>query len=578
MYNNNFGTYQNPYQNKFMANQFVGKPMDQHVSLPQVRNKFRDVEDQKLNLVNETLNFVNNRSKRAMNGRGPFTNYPMYNPDIVNFLNNYPHSLMHYRPMRYFFQRPVQLDENTHFPHQKQSILHNRAEYETAKEISKNMPKRLAKPLKFSDLINQAEELELPMAKVISAGEVNQKIEELNKAKEELFKLDPKRRKEIRLRNRKHWQFIHKLSNITNFWRILQQFKVGSKKYQIDKTLLDRAQRADIGDLAKYFSRYIEGLETVVRENFGAYLVFNSNNEQKNEDSVWITKRFIQKLFHDLATATTDRNDIDPHVRAIIKNYIREGAFLPPNFISTQSFNRLQYGLDWGLRKLNHERQAMIVCFLVLVKTILLHILNSPQLYFPNIEKTKLGGSKVKTEYEHDEKNVKEHEEEKKKKEEARKKFFGDQKTKEDKMLEKLGRKDVMTIVLNNFEVIRGIVNYILKDAFKLAPNIYREVIKEKFMYRHFVYNGQHGDMKMKLAEDDNEFSKLAPINDQAKIFIENNQRWINFYKMNAVGFSMNLVELCQSNDPFKENNQERDKKEKNLAEKRRNDELYGDS
>lgn len=552
--NSQFGTYQNPYQNKFYANQFVGRPIDVHNSLPMINNKFRDIEDQKLNLVNETLNFVQKKAKRSMNSRGPFNNYPLYNPDITNFLNNYPHSLMHYRPIRYFYQRPVQLDENINFPHQKQSIVQNRVEYQNAKEISKNMSKKWAKPLKYSDLINQAEELELPMAKVITSEEVNTKIDELNKAKEELFKMDPQRRRELRLKNRKNWKFIYKLSNIMNFWNIMREFKIGSKRYKIEKTLLDRACRADIGDLAKYFGNAIRGLETVVRENFGAYLVFNSNNEQKNDDSVWVTKRFIQKMFHDLATATTDSSDIDSNIRSIVLNYIGEGKFLPPNFIPTQNFNRLQFGLNWGTKNMNNDRQSMIVCFLVLYKTVLLHILNSPELYFPNLEKTKLGGSKIKTEYEHDDVRVKEQEDlNKKKQEEMKEKYFGENKTKEDKMLEKIGRKDVMTIVLANFEIIRGIVNYIIKDAFKLSPPIFRESLKEKYMFKQVVYSADKDlGNKFKFVEDNNEYSRLTPANEQARLFIENNQRWINFYRMNAMGFCMNLVELCLSGDSKK--------------------------
>lgn len=574
-FNNNFGTYQNPYQNKFFSNQFVGKPLDQHISLPMIRNKYRDVEDEKLNLVNETLNFVQNKSKRALKGRSPFTNFPLYNPDIVNFLNNYPHSLMHYRPIRYFFQRPVQLDEHMCFPHQKQEILKNRAEYETAKEVKKNMPKRWGKELKWRDMVNQAEELELPMAKVITANEVNNKIEELNRIKNELFKLDPQRRKELRQKNKKHWKLIYKLGNIVNFWKILREFKRGSMKYKNEKTLLERATKADMLDLTKYFSKTIDGLETVIRENFGAYLVYNSNNEQKNEDSIWVTKRFIQKLFHDLATATTDKNDIDPSIRQILLNYIDEGKFASPNYFTTQTFNRLQWGLDWSLLKMTHEKQAMILCYIVLYKVILLTILNNPKVYFPNIEKTKLGGTKIKTEYEHDEVKLKQIEEEKKKKEEEKKtKYFGENKLKEDKMLEQLGKKDVLAIVLANFEVIKGIVNYIVKDAFKLSPSIFKEAVKEKFMYKHFVVDAKEETRKTKIIEDANELDRLIKPNDQAKLFIEANQRWINFYKMNAIGFCMNLVELLYGGEMSKRNladKESRDKKDNEMIERRNN-------
>lgn len=577
---NKFGMYQNPYQSKYFGNQFQGKPLDVHLSLPQIRNKYRDVEDEKLKLVNNTLNFVQKRSKRALNSSGPFTNYPMYNPDISNFLNNYPHSLMHYRPIRYFFQRPVQLDEHTHFPHQKSSIIDNRAQYNTAIEINRNLAKKYAKPLKYKDLINNAQELELPMAKVISAGEVNNKIEELNKVKDELFRLDPQRRKEIRIRNKKHWSLIYKLGHVVNFWNILNEFKVGRRRYRTSTHLLDRAAAADMLDLIKYFGRIVGGLRDIVQENFGAYLVYNSNNEQKNEDSVWVTKRFIQKLFHDLATATTDIGDIDPSIRNIILSYILNGKMIPPNWLSTQEFNRTLWGLDWCLKSMTHERQAMIVNLMVLYKAIILNILNKPELYFKNLESTKYGGTKIKTEYEHDDEKLKEREDQQKEKiAKAQSKFFG--KSKDEKELDKLGRKDVMTIVLTNFSIIKAIMSDIVKDAFKNAPNIARETIKDKFMYKFKVYNSSHvtfdNDRKLKQGGDENEFAKLVNANEQASIFIKNNQRWISFYKMNAIGFCMNLVELVLQGeqDRIKKDIQaDRDKKVEDMRNRRNDDEM----
>ena len=117
-------------------------------------------------------------------------------------------------------------------------------------------------------------------------------------------------------------------------------------------------------------------------------------------------------------------------------------------------------------------------------------------------------------------------------------------KTKEEKELEEMGRRDVRKIVMANLELVKQVINVILKDAFKQAPTKYKETLKEKFMYKYFVHNANNQSTHS-INQDENEFfQENVVLNDQAKIFIANNQRWINFYKMNAIGFCMNLVEL----------------------------------
>lgn len=568
-----YGQFQNPAQNKLISNQFVGKPLDQHLKLPIIRNKFRDVEDEKQRLVNETLNFVGNKSKRALASRGPFTNYPLYNPDIVNFLNNYPQSLMHYRPIRYFFQRPVQLDERYHFPHQKEAIIQNRAEYHAAKDLRERIKPKYAKPLKYRDLVNEAEELELPMAKVITAGEVNKKIEELNKVKEDLFKLDPKRKKEIRQKNKRQWALLYKLNNILKFWKILDDWKKGSKKYKIEKTLLDRAQKADMITLFKYMGDILKGLEDYIIENFGDYFSFNSNNQRKNEDNIFKVKHFIHKIFHDLSISVSDKSDLDSNIRGTLLNYITEGSFVNPNFLTTMDFNRLEFGLDWKLINLTHERKAMILGNLMLYKVLMYEILRNPNLYFRNLEKTKIGGTRVKHQYEFMEPR---------KPQERRNDTI--EKSKEELELEDIGKKDINKILENNFQIVNHILNYILRDAFKLSPPIQREKLKESFMFKYFVHEANNissdNMINVKLAGDDHEIARKLPVHEQAKVFIRDNQRWCNMYRMNAYAFCVSLVDLCLASEMQNQHAQSeisRERRVQELREKRRNDELYGE-
>ena len=82
---------------------------------PQLNPSLAYMRDQQME---RAYGFVNNRLTKSIN-TNPFQNYPLYPRDIPNFYNNYPQSLFYYRPIRYFYQRPVQLDADNCFPHQK---------------------------------------------------------------------------------------------------------------------------------------------------------------------------------------------------------------------------------------------------------------------------------------------------------------------------------------------------------------------------------------------------------------------------------------------------------------------------
>ena len=303
-----------------------------------------------------------------------------------------------------------------------------------------------------------------------------------------------------------------------------------------------------------------------------------SNNEQKNEDSTFVVKRFIHKIFQDIGTSTADVDDIDPNLRGVLLNYILNDRYLPPWYLSTQEFNRLEWGLDWSLKKMTHERQAMIVGLMVLYKCLLLNIMMKPELYFKNYEKAKFGGTKIKTQYEHDEEGLNERQHKLQEEKEKNKKLF--EKSKEEKELEKLGRRDVGNIVLNNFALIRVILHHILTDVFKFGPSIHRELLKEDYMYKFFVHKGGN-DVKLALAADENEFASNITKHDQARLFIEANQRWINYMKMNAQAFALNLAVKCLTGESY------RLKKEAELNNKsqeiqnrarKRNEDLYGEN
>ena len=138
---------------------------------PQLNPSLSYMRDQQMQ---RAYNFVNDRLSRSVN-TNPFQNYPLYNQDMANFYNNYPQSLFYYRPIRYFYQRPVQLDADNCFPHQKKIINQLKERDNRIRGMLDKKPIKYGIPKKMDDVIKSAEVVHYPKASLVSTVDLKKK-------------------------------------------------------------------------------------------------------------------------------------------------------------------------------------------------------------------------------------------------------------------------------------------------------------------------------------------------------------------------------------------------------------------
>jgi hypothetical protein len=457
-----------------------------------INNRVKEINYEKEKTIAETLGFIQGRVSRSMQNYNPYNNYQLYPNDIGRFYFNYPYTVPFYRPIKYFYQRPVQLNENTAFIEQReqlhQTIKHNKKVYDSNSKAVK-----WGKPMKLEEVIKQAEEIHHPIAKYISPLEFRKKQKELEQLRYEYESVDPERKKKIRNNNQKVWNTVKKLRYITSFFNILRQFTKSSINLRSYSDVLSQSSKANMNELSFFMLSNIKSVEDYATENFKQIFVYDVNMLSKTEDSVFKIKSFFHQLFYDLTTGISTKEDIPKNIQNIILNYISDRKYLPDNFLTTFEFNRLEFDLDLKLNKMSTDRQAMMICFILLYRVLILEIFKNYSKYFKWLENSN------------------------------------------------------NEIIQYNVSFIIIVFHHILKDAFAINPKIYREHFKDSHLFKRFVIDGSTFDsinlIESKLKNDEIEFSNFLPQLPKAKEFVKDNYRWINMYKMNAYSFCINFIE-----------------------------------
>jgi hypothetical protein len=486
------------------------QPIQDRHFLPIINSKFRDIEQEKEKIVQNTLQFIHDRTKRSLKFQSPFANYPLYPQDQRHFLNNYPQSLNHYRPIRYFYQRPVQMDEKHCFPHQKEFLREQRLKNNVAEAIN-STAKKYAKPLKFEDLIREGDEVNYPLAKIISGDEVRAKQNELRLMNE---KLDPERPKKIRERNKKFWNVLRKLRYMQKFWKVCKEYTQAAVSLKKNKQILEQGMKADMFELINFVFNVIRSIEEYAIENFTEKLILDPQQPNKTEDSVFKIKYFVHKTFHDLTTNISTKEDIPDKIKKIMINYVTNNRILPEGFLTTFEFNRLEFDLQLRIFNMTADKQAMMVCFILLYRILVLEIFTNYSVYFRKLNRVRIKKEKSPQ---------------------------PNPKSKEQQEAE------IKENIKHNFNLIIGITHYILKDAFLNTPKIYREHFKDIHVFKKLVVNAegtQKEFLETKLKADLIEFSELIPQDPKVEDFVRSNLRWVNMYKMSAFAFSIQFAEL----------------------------------
>ena len=340
---NPYSQYNSLTQSNINNNQYpYGKavtPLRLPQITPQLNPSLAYMRDQQME---RAYGFVNDRLSRSIN-TNPFQNYPLYPQDISNFYNNYPQSLFYYRPIRYFYQRPVQLDADNCFPHQKKIINQLKERDNRIRGMLDKKPVKYGIPKKMDDVIKSAEVVHYPKASLVSTVDLKKKEKEYAELKKKLEKLGPEGLRKRRKRNRELKNIMRRVVLFNDFVIMEKDFAKAATNLRRDHFTYIQAAKANINEIKNFMLRLLHNIENFCVQFFAEKITIITDNEKIHEDSVFVVKSFIHQLYNDLSSAFVNSDDLPKSIRAIFKEFIREKAQLSPGFLSTFEFNRLEF-------------------------------------------------------------------------------------------------------------------------------------------------------------------------------------------------------------------------------------------
>ena len=563
MYNYNLPYYQsNPY----------GKAVTP-LRLPQITQQLNPslayMRDQQME---KAYGFVNNRLARSINETHPFQNYPLYTKDMANFCYNYPQSLFYYRPIRYFYQRPVQLDANNCFPQQKKIIDQLKERDNKIRGMLDKKPVKYGIPKRMDDVIKSGEVVHYPKASLISTVDLKKKEKEYEDLKKKLDKLGPEGMRKKRARNRQLKNVMRRIVMFNDFLLNERAFGKAATRLRRDHFTHIQAAKANLNEIKNFMLRLLTNIENFCVQFFGEKITIISEKEKIVEDSVFVVKSFIHQLYNDLTSAFINSDDLPKSIRAIFKEFIREKAQFAPGFLSTFEFNRLEFDVRCRLNNVNKQRRALIIGFVVLYRTLIVEIFKNYLTYFPKIREmgnpigevlnkkvTKSKGANING---ISRKNMvnnlhpdlqKEIDNLNKKKE--------NQNEKDVNLINKFNGPDADTQILYykkrkmeirnnlvfNFNFIIQVLDHILRRAFKNIPPVYNDYFKNKHLFNLMVFSAQLDRKRQLVTSSDNDdaiefMAGIYTPSEDCDVFLKDNQRWMHMYELSTIEFCGDLA------------------------------------
>jgi len=529
---------------------------------PQLNPNLAYMRDQQME---RAYGFINDRLSRSIN-TNPFQNYPLYSQDMANFYNNYPQSLFYYRPIRYFYQRPVQLDADNCFPHQKKIINQLKERDNRIRNMLDKKPVKYGIPKKMDDVIKSAEVVHYPKASLVSTVDLKKKEKEYAELKKKLEKLGPEGMRKRRKRNRELKNIMRKIVLFNDF--ILNERAFGKAATNLRKEHFTHIQaaKANINEIKNFMLRLLHNIENFCVQFFAEKITIVTDNEKVLEDSVFVVKSFIHQLYNDLSSAFVNSDDLPKSIRAIFKEFIREKAQLSPGFLSTFEFNRLEFDVRCRLNNMNKPRRALVIGFLVFYRTLICEIFKNYLTYFPKIREM---GNPIKDVLNkkirkinpnivngYSRRNIGSLHPELQNEVEK----LNNKKTQNDKDIDvinkfngpdadtqilyyKKRKMEIRNNLLFNFNFIIQVLDHILRRAFKANPPVYNDFFKNKHLYNLMVFSPEMNRKRQLVTslenDDDIEFMNgIYTPSEDADVFLRDNQRWMHMYELST-------IELC---------------------------------
>jgi len=547
-----YGPYLQGLQNRRSA-PLRGMPVDQDMYLPVINgNRVQDIERENKKNVQRSLNVLHDKSVRAIRQNNPWDNVPLYNPDVSNFLQNYPANLPYYRPIRYFYQKPVQVQPKFAYPHNVGLPREGETRDGVIKELNKVITKKYAKPIRMDEIIKMGNELHFPTSTIISKENLQKQLKENEDILLKAHQLKSRRLKE---KTTEYWKRLRKWIILINFWHILRRFVQNKLLFKSQAETLDKTVRYHALELLNYL---VSSMKGQVEHNVKIYLVEKikyDGPKDKVEDSYFRTKTFIHNLMNCVVSGFSKKDEIPGKIKRIFLDMVSEKVTATPDFLSTFEFNRLEFDCKIRLKNMTIDRKALMVGFIFLYRIFITEVMSDILKYFPD---TVNQAKKEKEDYL------------KISKAQLDKNYFAKIGLKENKKLSEIVNnaetyeEEIAKLEDNiryNCDIITQILAYLVQDTFSGEPKLYKEYFKEKHLYFDLVQESEERDLWRKargtgksnqgiyyegLINDDMvEFYSID--NEEALKFIKENYKWVQLTKHTIFGFCVNLVDNISS-------------------------------
>ena len=542
------------------------------LSLPYIYPQMNpQIQQEHNNQIEKTLGYVQNRLIRSISANNPFVNYPLYPNDVGNFCYNYPNSLFYYRPIRYFFQRPVQLDEDNCFPHQKKVLDQLVSRDNKIRSMLENKTVKYGIPKKIEDVLKNGEIVHYPTSTVVSAADLKKKQEEYNKLVEKIEKLGPEGQRRIRKRNNEIRNIMKKIVFFNDFCLDLRSFSIASKNLKKNNFTYVQATKANINEIKNFILRILSNLESFCVKFLGEKINLSSRDAKVRENSVFVVKSFVHQLFNDLSSAFVQKNDIPEGIKTLFKTYIKEKSTLSPGFLTTFEFNRLEFDINCRLNNMTLERQALIIGFLILYRVLLIDVFKNYLNYFPKIREmgnpvSELLDQQIKGKSPSRRKSKLILNNGRTPKKISNMGTLSSNKNDDQlNIIEGMTGKNADTKLLYykkkkinirnnlqyNFNFLIQVLHNIFRKSFENSPQKYKDYYKKSKLYGLMVYSTEENFNKVYDGKNDDIeiMNGIYDVDGEAIDFLKENARWTHMYQLNTLQFCTDFAKLIMEGD-----------------------------
>jgi hypothetical protein len=488
----------------------------------------------------------------------------MYDPGMYNLVNCFPQNLFNYRPIRYFFQRPVYID--TSQPEVRQIVAQRKTDEFVSQTIDK-AAKAYAIPLKYEDLIKNGEVLNQALAKVIDPKDVKDQLREIEKQKNDLIKKKEnelyglkdkvnKKRMDASVRIKK----LSKKMKMFRFYRIYIKFALSLKYIKSNEEIIIQNTKNSLDELTNFAVRLFKNKNIIdffsqtlkkkieLKEHKSDILDTKTNNIKRgNKDEKVNNTVNTNNLKGD---DTSKDKKANPFFKEMIQNskgkndnlFVSEDKVENSIFVLKTTIHNIMNILTNSINKPEDIPQSVHKAFnfFIMDGAIL------PKNFLTTLEFNRLEWSlRIKLIKMNIEKkammicsiflyrviimnvfmNIL--------------KYFPE--------FKKINDYTIMDISGNfeyNFKLIGTILAKIYKESIP-KPTIYREYYKEKFLYNYYAIESNF-EIEEAIKADQFELEKMLPVFQEGEEFIVNNYKWATLYKLSSSSFCMNMVDFIK--------------------------------